>query len=72
MDQLNKILPVLLLALCVSACGVKGRPLPPLNPAPLGRGEPTFKDANQIPAPQKKKSSKADQDDEVSSEADER
>jgi len=26
-------------------CGVKGDPQPPLTPAALGRGEPTFKDA---------------------------
>lgn len=27
---------ILMLALC--GCGVKGRPLPPLNPAPIGDG----------------------------------
>ncbi len=39
---LNKLVIFLFLVLSVS-CGVKGRPLPPLNPAPIGRGEPTYK-----------------------------
>lgn len=46
MGHLNK-LSFLVCALALVGCGVKGRPLPPLNPAPLGRGEPTFKDATQ-------------------------
>lgn len=70
MEPLNKILLIAMLALAVSACGVKGRPLPPLNPAPLGRGEPTFKDANQAPNP-KKKSLKKNQDDEAAAETEE-
>lgn len=42
---------VLLFVVCagVLGCGVKGRPLPPLNPAPLGRGEPTFKESVTTP-----------------------
>lgn len=40
--KLNKTIFVLLLC-GFSACGVKGKPLPPLNPAPIGRGEPTFR-----------------------------
>ncbi|MFS4458967.1 hypothetical protein [Bdellovibrio sp. HCB2-146] len=51
MDQLNKIL-ILGLVLIIAGCGVKGRPLPPLTPAPLGRGEPTYSEAT------KKKSNK--------------
>ncbi|AFX99754.1 lipoprotein [Bdellovibrio bacteriovorus] len=71
MEPLNKILLFAVLALAVSACGVKGRPLPPLNPAPLGRGEPTFKDANQAPNP-KKKTIKKNQDDDTAAETEER
>lgn len=51
MDQRNKFI-FLSLVLVLSGCGVKGRPLPPLTPAPLGRGEPTYSEAT------KKKSSK--------------
>jgi hypothetical protein len=28
--------------LFLSACGVKGVPLPPLQPAPIGRGQPIY------------------------------
>ncbi|MNJ91027.1 hypothetical protein D3C87_86710 [compost metagenome] len=41
MESLNKIIPLTLVVLFISACGVKGRPLPPTTPPPLGRGEPT-------------------------------
>jgi hypothetical protein len=34
-----------LIALC-SGCGVKGVPLPPLTPPPLGRGERTYSDTD--------------------------
>ncbi|UXR65698.1 hypothetical protein EZJ49_05480 [Bdellovibrio bacteriovorus] len=54
MEHLNKTILLAVLALAISGCGVKGRPLPPLNPAPLGRGEPTFKDATTT-TPTKKK-----------------
>lgn len=39
MERLIKF-SVSLLFLMPLGCGVKGHPLPPLNPAPLGRGEP--------------------------------
>lgn len=29
--------------LMITGCGVRGRPQPPLTPAELGRGQPTFK-----------------------------
>ena len=29
------------------ACGVRGKPQPPLTPAELGRGQPTFKRATE-------------------------
>ena len=34
-------------AACLSACGVRGKPQPPLVPAELGRGEPGFKRASE-------------------------
>ncbi|WP_374076602.1 hypothetical protein [Bdellovibrio bacteriovorus] len=65
MERLNKIALILAFLLPLG-CGVKGRPLPPLNPAPLGRGEPTFKDAQKKPT---KKSTLQNQDQEDSSSA---
>jgi hypothetical protein len=48
-----------LVALLVSGCGVKGVPLPPLNPEPISRGEPSFSKATEklrvTPARPKKK-----------------
>ncbi|MEK2643702.1 hypothetical protein [Bdellovibrio sp. BCCA] len=68
MERLNKIALILVFLLPLG-CGVKGRPLPPLNPAPLGRGEPTFKDAQKKPT---KKSTTRDQEDSSSAETEER
>lgn len=31
----------------IVGCGVKGKPQPPLNPAPIGRGEPTYQDSKE-------------------------
>lgn len=46
----NKFL-LLVLAVNISfgivGCGVKGKPQPPLNPAPIGRGEPTYQDSKE-------------------------
>lgn len=33
------------------ACGVKGKPLPPLEPASIGRGAPTYKRAAEQAKP---------------------
>ncbi len=33
----------LLIVTALSACGVRGKPQPPLTPAELGRGKPTFR-----------------------------
>lgn len=33
----------------LSACGVKGRPLPPLNPAPIGQGKSNYQDPQKQP-----------------------
>ncbi|MGE0631339.1 MAG: hypothetical protein AB7O96_02955 [Pseudobdellovibrionaceae bacterium] len=35
----------MLFGLC--ACGVKGKPLPPLTPTEIGRGEPTYQGATK-------------------------
>lgn len=42
-------LPVILLVVSIvsSGCGVKGDPLPPVEPAHIGRGEPTFNRATR-------------------------
>lgn len=53
---LNRLLILLLSTVSVS-CGVKGRPLPPLNPAPIGRGEPTYKTTTDIPEESQQKKS---------------
>ncbi|WP_413585886.1 hypothetical protein [Bdellovibrio sp. HCB274] len=42
MELLNKSLLLLVASVFVAGCGVKGAPLPPLTPPPLGRGEPTY------------------------------
>lgn len=34
-------------ALSATGCGVRGRPQPPLTPAELGRGQPSFKRATE-------------------------
>ena len=38
---------VVLSVLLATACGVRGRPQPPLTPAELGHGQPTFKRATE-------------------------
>jgi hypothetical protein len=64
MDQLNKVLLCFLL-LAVASCGVKGRPLPPLNPATLGRGEPTYSEATKKKTTTKKAQSNSPEEDET-------
>ncbi len=47
-----KLLVLLNLILGISiGCGVKGRPLPPLEPAEIGRGAPTYKRAAELAKP---------------------
>ena len=42
----------------IGGCGVRGRPQPPLTPAEIGRGQPTFKRATEefafpdVPSPE--------------------
>lgn len=62
MEQLNKVIflfsklvSILALAQVISGCGVKGMPLPPLTPAPIGRGEPTYSEATKKSTTEKKK-----------------
>lgn len=50
----------------LTACGVRGRPLPPELPPQLGRGEPSFKKATegiQIPSRKKKETQKTSNQD---------
>ncbi len=63
MEHLSKSL--LLVAICFQvACGVKGKPLPPLQPAHLGRGEPTFTDVDEKSASAKKRTHQEESEDE--------
>ncbi|UOF00356.1 lipoprotein [Bdellovibrio reynosensis] len=47
MERLNNIFLAMVVVFGLSACGVKGKPLPPLNPAPIGHGKPILKEAEQ-------------------------
>jgi len=47
---------VFIILILFTACGVKGKPQPPLDPPPLGRGEPVFTRATQDIQLQKKPS----------------
>lgn len=68
MDQLNRFLFFVLL-LAVAGCGVKGRPLPPLTPPTLGRGEPTYSEATKKkPSTKKSYSNSGDEDESETSE----
>ncbi|KHD88590.1 MAG: hypothetical protein OM95_08810 [Bdellovibrio sp. ArHS] len=69
MEHLNKILLVCGMLMIFAGCGVKGRPLPPLNPAPLGRGEPTYKESAKKPLP---KVLRQDQEEAPANESEER
>lgn len=40
-----QLISVLFIGLLLGGCGVKGKPLPPLEPAEIGRGAPTYKRA---------------------------
>jgi predicted small lipoprotein YifL len=39
---MNKALFTILIVFDLAACGVKGKPLPPLEPPSIGIGEPTY------------------------------
>lgn len=50
-------------AILLSGCGVKGDPLPPEKPTPLGRGRPTYKRATEgIKLQKTKKTTETEQD----------
>ncbi len=42
---------LLICVLFISGCGVKGDPKPPLTPAALGHGQPSFKRSTKALAP---------------------
>ncbi|HWU44692.1 MAG TPA: hypothetical protein VN132_14670 [Bdellovibrio sp.] len=56
MELLNKFILYFIVIITFAGCGVKGVPLPPLTPAPIGRGEPTYSEATKTK--EKKKSTK--------------
>lgn len=67
MAHLNKSL--ILITICFQvACGVKGKPLPPLQPAHLGRGEPTFTEAEKKSESEKKRAFQEEKENEDSEE----
>ncbi|UYL10511.1 hypothetical protein B9G69_007975 [Bdellovibrio sp. SKB1291214] len=47
METLTKSTLLFLAGVFIAGCGVKGAPLPPLTPPPLGRGEPTYSDTTR-------------------------
>src|SRR3990167_282904 len=55
---MTKVLLAAAVLFSFSACGVRGKPQPPLTPAELGRGQPTFKRATEefafpsVPSPE--------------------
>lgn len=54
---------LLLFFLAVIGCGVRGRPMPPESPTPIGRGKPTFSKATKgvtLPEPAKQKTEKSE------------
>lgn len=53
---------IFLFLLEACSCGVKGRPLPPLNPAPIGYGEPDLKKETRKPNSKKNKESSLKQE----------
>lgn len=42
MEQMIKVLLAMTLTLFATSCGVKGKPLPPLEPPSIGTGEPQY------------------------------
>lgn len=52
MEQRNKAI-LIALPFFLVGCGVKGRPLPPLTPPPIGRGESTQAQSSQKKEPSK-------------------
>lgn len=42
-----KLIALLFTLIALTACGVKGKPLPPLTAPPIGRGQPTMSQATE-------------------------
>lgn len=72
MDRFSKLTFIFIFSLGLFGCGVKGVPLPPLNPAPLGRGEPVFKEATEKKTYKKQNLNNQENDESPSVETDER
>lgn len=51
MKHMTAILGSFLLMFFIASCGVKGKPMPPLEPAEIGRGAPTYKRAAEQAKP---------------------
>lgn len=43
----SEFLMLAIVCASLSGCGVRGKPQPPLQPAELGRGQPSFKRATE-------------------------
>lgn len=50
-DSLFLFFAVILALFSTAACGVKGRPLPPLTAPPIGRGQPTMAQPEGVVTP---------------------
>lgn len=48
MDPMNKAILVSAIVFLITACGVKGKPLPPLEPPPIGTGEPAYFNKKEV------------------------
>ncbi|MDG0814879.1 lipoprotein [Bdellovibrio svalbardensis] len=55
LNKFSKYFFAVVIGALLSGCGVKGMPLPPLTPAPLGRGEPTYSETTKKSSKDKKK-----------------
>ncbi len=50
------MIKILIFALLCTGCGVKGKPQPPLTPALMGRGQPSYSKATEsVKIPKAKK-----------------
>ena len=53
MGQRMKTVKIFLISMALVGCGVKGDPKPPLTPAALGHGQPSFKRITKVVVPGK-------------------
>lgn len=47
MKNKTKFLLMILMISSICGCGVRGDPVPPLQPTELGRGQPTYREATK-------------------------